>query len=165
MDNTKSLVWTRKYFEPGTFDIIVPLTDKNVTLFQKQRIVAKQETEEAGVIEDLKMLEGLDEKYIQVKGRFISSYTDRRLVQKTFTFSGKVEDAMHDLVDYVTPIPLLVNTAAAGYTETVSFQATMKNLQIYLTKLSKQGQIGYRIRPNFKEKNYTLKHTKAATEP
>ena len=59
---------------------------------------------------------------------------------------------MRDLIEYVNPIPLVELGESNGFAETVTFQATMKELLSYLTKLSKASQIGYRLRPDFRNK-------------
>lgn len=153
VENMISVIWARKYYEPGEFEIVAPLTQRNLDLFRVGNIVTKKDSIEAGVIEDLTTNEAYDVNQISVRGRFLSSYFDRRLIQQTFSFNGYVENAMRELIEYVNPIPLVVLGELNGFTETVTFQATMKELLSYLTKLSKASQIGFRLRPDFKEKN------------
>ena len=77
---------------------------------------------------------------------------DRRLIKSTVNFSGKIEVAMRQLLEGATPIPLVELGTLNGFSETVEFQATMKNLMLYETKLAKAGAIGYRFRPDFRLK-------------
>lgn len=149
IENHTSLIWTRKFYEPGTFELHAPITDENLELLQPGNIVGKKGAEEAGVIEDIEKEESDIKNEITVKGRFLSSYTDRRLIKNTVNFSGFVEVAMRQLLQGVTPIPLVELGELHSFPEKVEFQATMKNLQEYLTKLSKTGQIGYKLTPDF----------------
>ena len=74
---------------------------------------------------------------------------DRRLIKQTVNFDGRVEVAMRNLLSGAVAIPLVELGELHGFTETVRFQATMKNLQSFETKLSKTGAIGYRFTPDF----------------
>lgn len=35
IDNFKSIIWTVQYFNVGEFELIVPVTEKNIALLQK----------------------------------------------------------------------------------------------------------------------------------
>ena len=156
VENHTSLLWTRKYYEPGSFELHAPLTNDNVRLLSKGNIVSKSSSNEAGVIESLTFTESHDEKSIVVSGRFLSSMLDRRLIKQTFSFSGKVEAAMRQLINYVTPIPHLVLGELKDYSDTVIFQATMKELLSIMVKLSKSSGIGFRVVPNFSSKQLSF---------
>lgn len=149
IENHTSLIWTRKFYEPGNFELHAPITEENLELLQAGNIVCKKGSTEAGVIEDIEKEESDVKNEITVKGRFLSSYLDRRLIKTTVNFSGKIEIAMRQLLAGATPIPLVTFGTLNGFEDMVEFQATMKNLQEYLTKLSKAGSIGYRLRPDF----------------
>ena len=152
MENQTSLIWTRKFYEPGNFEIHAPITDENLSLLRPGNLIGKKGSEEAGVIENIEKEESDIKNEITVKGRFLSSYMERRLIKKTVNFSGTVEIAMRQLLTGAAPIPLVELGPLNGFPETVQFQATMKNLLTYETKLSKVGAIGYRFRPDFKKR-------------
>ena len=142
IENHTSLIWTRKYYEPGNFEIHAPITEQNLRLLAKGNIISKRGSSEAGVIEDIENEESDLKNEITAKGRFLSSYMDRRLIKSTVNFSGKIEVAMRNLLSGVTAIPLVELGTLNGFTETVEFQATMKNLMTYETKLATAGTIG-----------------------
>lgn len=149
IENQKSLIWTRKFYEPGTFELHAPITDENLELLTAGNIVGKKGSKEAGVIEDIEKEESDIKNEITAKGRFLSSYMDRRLIKNTVNFSGKIEVAMRQLYSSCTEIPLVTLGDLNGFSETVDFQATMKNLLTIEEKLSKAGAIGFRFRPDF----------------
>lgn len=152
IENQTSLIWTRKFYEPGTFELHAPITDENLYLLQKDNIIGKKGSAEAGIIEDIEKEESDIKNEITVKGRFLSSYMDRRLIKKTVNFSGKTEVAMRQLYSGVVPLPLVELGSLNGFPETVEFQVTMKNLLTYESKLSRAGAIGFRFRPDFRER-------------
>lgn len=152
IENQTSIIWTRKYYEPGNFEIHAPLTKENLALLSKNNIIAKSNSNEAGIIESIENNENSNLNEITVKGRFLTSYLDRRLIKQTFTFNGLVEVAMRNLINYVDSIPLLELGTLNNFDENVTFQATMKNLLNIIVKLSKASSLGFRIVPDFVNK-------------
>ncbi len=152
VENQTSLVWRRRFYEPGEVSLFVPLTDTNLKLTRKGNLIWKRGSKEAAVIEDRNITDSPNESQIEVSGRFLSSYMDRRLIRPRVSFSGKVEVAMRQLLTGVVEIPRVELGPLNGFDETVSFQATYKNLMEYETKLAKCADIGYRFRPDFNAK-------------
>ncbi|MCH3961032.1 MAG: siphovirus ReqiPepy6 Gp37-like family protein [Solobacterium sp.] len=152
IDNATSLLWNRKFYEPGNFEMHVPITDENLALLAAGNIVTKAGSKEAGVIEDIQKEDSATKRELTIKGRFLSSYMDRRLIKGIYNFSGKTEVAMRTLLSNATAIPLVELGALNGYTDTVEFQATYKNLLTYEEKLSISSNIGFRFYPDFDNK-------------
>ena len=152
IENQISLIWTRKFFEAGNFEIHAPITPKNLELLTAGNIVSFKGAKEAGVIEDIEKEESDIKNEITVKGRFLSSYTDRRIIRGTVNYdNAKIEEVMRELITNCVAIPLVELGELHGFTPTVSFQATYRNLQVVLTKIAKYGLIGYRFTPDFNE--------------
>ncbi len=152
MENQVSLIWTRKYYEPGKARLFAPLTEENERLTRKGNLIWKRGSKEAAVIEDRVLDDTTTPATIEVTGRFLSSYMDRRLIRPKVTFNGYVEVAMRTLLSGVAAIPRVELGTLNNFTETVSFQATYKNLLTYQEKLSKCSDIGFRFRPDFSAK-------------
>lgn len=162
MEDQRSLIWTRKYFEPGNFELHAPITDSNLRLTKRGNLIWLKGYQEAGVIEDRTISESSSAREITAKGRFLSSYMDRRLIKSTVNYSGTVEDAMRQLLAGVTAIPLVELGSRNGFPETVSFQATYKNLLTYENKLAMASGIGFRFRPDFTGKRIFFETYKGA---
>lgn len=152
IENQTSLIWTRRFFEPGEFELHVPITDYNVSLLKHENLVTMYGSDEAGVIEDLTLEEDSESNEITARGRFLSSYFDRRLIKETINVNMTYERAMRRLIEYCVPIPLVEFEPLKGIGGNVRFQATYKNLLTYLEKLSRAGNIGFRLRPDFNAK-------------
>lgn len=152
-ENQTSVIWTRRYFEPGDFEIHVPITESNVKLYKRKNIVWIQGAVEAGVIEDLKFKETRRLNTIIVKGRFLESYMDRRIIHPKVNFSGYTEVAMRLLLSNISPaLPYIVLGDLKGYDDTIEFQCSWKNLLPTETKLAKASNLGFRLRPSFTER-------------
>lgn len=152
MENQTSLIWRRKFYEPGRFKLFTPLTPGNLNLTEKQNILWMRGSNEAAVIEDRFVEDSTRHAQIEATGRFISSYLDRRLIRPKISFQGTVEAAMRKILSDAEPIPRVYLGELNGFPETVSFQATYKNLLTYESKLARCANIGFRLRPNFNEK-------------
>ena len=156
IENFESLIWTRKYYEPGDFELHAADTERNIALLQPGNIVTKRGSKEAGVIDVLDDEEGLESGKIIRSGKFLSGLTSDRIIKNTLNFNGTYEDGMRFLVNSCRPIPLLLLGARKGYAGNVTFQVTWKNLQKRLTKLAKAAELGYTISPDFKKKKLTF---------
>lgn len=152
MENQTSLIWTRKYFEPGSFELYTPITDDNLKWTSRGNLIWMRGSDEAAVIEDRKLEESDTKNEITAKGRFLSSYMDRRLIKGTVNFRGRVEVAMRQLLSQATPIPRVKLGELQGFEDEVEFQATYKNLLEYEKKLARGAGLGFRFRPDFNEK-------------
>ena len=128
IDVYRSLIWTRKYYEAGTVELHAALNSRNLKLLQKGNIVA-------------------------MTGRGIKT-----VVNVTNT---PYEDVMRQLVDIsaisgTNPLPRLILGAKCGAGGTVTLQVSYKDLYTYMTKLSACSNLGFRIRGDYKEKQFVF---------
>lgn len=79
VDVIKSLIWTRKYFEPGGFELIVPITVNNLYCLKKHYLVEKENSVEIGFINSV-VVDSLETKTIKVVGKFLSCIFENRVV-------------------------------------------------------------------------------------
>lgn len=156
IDDFISLLWTRKYYEPGNFELQAPMTETNRTILAIGNVVSHGSGVEAGVIESITYEESPTTNYIKASGRFLSSYMDRRLVQGVYSFSGYVETAMRTILSNATAIPLVSLGSSQGYEDTVDFQVTYENLLTVEEKLGRGAGIGFRFVPDFTNKAITF---------
>ena len=149
IDNATSLIWTRKFFEPGDFELHAPITEKTLSLLEKGNIVSMKGANEAGSIEDIEKEESNIKNEVTVKGRFLNAYMDRRTIKTVFNYTGKTEEAIRAIYNACVPLPNLEISDPVGYDPTISFQVSYKSLNETEIKLSKAGLIGIRFRPDF----------------
>ena len=97
IDEFSSLIWIRRYQSPGEFELRTPYAAESKRLLIPENIVQKfdgKETVEAGVIENIFM----NQNEIVIKGRFLESYLDRRLIKATTYYTGNAEDSMRSII-------------------------------------------------------------------
>ncbi len=162
IDVFRSLIWTRKYYECGNFELHAPLNSRNLLLLLENNIVSKREyrdnngsiekitSKESGIVEEIAIDDTVNE--ITAKGRFLSSIMDRRAIKTVINFSGTTEAGMRKLVTSVTAMPFVQLGTLQGFTDSVRFQVSYKELYTYMCKLSKYSNLGFIIRADFKAK-------------
>ena len=148
IDEFSSLIWVRLYQQAGEFELHTPYAQESKRILLPENIVQKFDggtTSEAGVIEHLEFSK--DE--IVIKGRFLESYLDRRLIKDTTYYTGSAETSMRAIISDMVPLPRLELGQEQGLTEELTFQATFKAVSNIIEKTCRATALGYRIRPDF----------------
>lgn len=161
IDEFSSLIWIRRYQMPGEFELRTPYATENKNLLAPGNIIQKfdgAEVVDAGVIENIQMT--ADE--IIVKGRFLESYLDRRLIKATTYYSGNAEDSIRSIISNMVAIPLLELGTDHGLSETLTFQATYKQVLTIIQKAAKATALGFRIKPDFTQRKLYFEVYKGA---
>ena len=157
VDSFVSLIWTRRYFKSGEFELHLPLTEDNIRYLIKDNIIYKKGDNEAGYIETRQI--DLDEEgneVLTIKGKFLTNYTDRRINWGQLLFNGKSEVLMRKLVNdncinpsnSIRKIPLLELGELKNYTETIEYQNSYGNVVNELESIALTNELGYRINFN-----------------
>lgn len=154
IENHTSLQWRRQYSDTGSFEAHFPITADNARLLRRKNLITYRGATEAGIIEHLEIFESPERLEFKIKGRFLPAYFDRRVVHGRRTWHGHYETGMRRIVrdiidDQYATIPHLIIGELQNYPETVDFQATYQNCLKVLKKLSAASAIGFRVRPDF----------------
>lgn len=157
IENHTSLQWRRMYSDTGSFEAHFPITTDNARLLRRGNLITYRGANEAGIIEHLEIFESPERLEFKVKGRFLPSYLDRRVIHGRMTFHGHYETGMRRIVrniidDQYATFPHLTIGEIQNYPEMVDFQATYQNCLKVIKKLSAASAIGFRIRPDFVNK-------------
>ena len=107
VDIYTSLRWRRKYFEAGEFELHLQATKSNINLFKKDSIIVRSESEEAGYVKSVEIIEKKDNTELIVIGRFLSYLLYRRIVKRKLNFTGKILAGMRKVLNVMTPFSLL----------------------------------------------------------
>lgn len=160
IDSFISLLWYRKFYEAGTFELHIRLNSKNIKLLEVGNLISPEGHQDAGIIE---VVQKNDQGTIQtmvVNGRFLTSILDRRIIKKRILHDDTVEKGMRKLIDRMRPFSILDVAAINNYDEQVRFQCTYKNVYDFHIKLAKASNISFTIEPNFKNKRYVYRNFK-----
>lgn len=152
-----SLQWHRMYYEAGNFELHAAPTKDNIRYLQLENLIWIPGKPEAGVIESVDIKYSATEKDLIVKGRFLESYMDRRLIRPSYTAdNANTETVMRTILSNAAAIPNVVLGKLIGITDTISFNAQYKSLLDYEQRLAKSAAVGFRFRPDFEKKTITF---------
>lgn len=70
IENQTSLIWTRKFYEPGTFELHAPITDENLYLLQEGNIIGKKDPPKPGLLRISKKKKAISKTRSRQKGVF-----------------------------------------------------------------------------------------------
>ncbi|MBU3153893.1 siphovirus ReqiPepy6 Gp37-like family protein [Clostridium estertheticum] len=154
IDSFTSLIWTRRYYKSGEFELHCDLTPQNLKMLERGNIIYKTGDVEAGYIEYRNFKQDTEGKEILViKGKFLTSYFNRRIIWGTEVFNITAELAMRNLVtdNCISPINtsriihnMMLGTLN-GFIETVDYQVSYANLSDELENLSNISNLGHRV--------------------
>lgn len=159
IENQRSLLWNRQYNETGDFELHCPITPYNVSLLKRGNLVWKKGAVDAGIIEDLHIQEDSEGNEIAVKGRFLPSYYDRRLIKEICNYQNFTCEAIMKnlaLIAYGYFSNLILIDESRDLPGRMSLQVTYKNALSCIQKVAKQAQFGFRVVPNFNAKTMTF---------
>lgn len=158
IDIYTSLRWRRKYFEAGEFELHLEATDRNIALLKNDDIIVREESEEAGYIKSIEIVEETDSTKLVIIGRFLSYLLHRRIVKKRINFSGNVLAGMRKILNQMRPFNMLEIENSTLESKQIVFQCTYKNVYDYIVKLAKASNIGVRIAVDIRNKKYKFKN-------
>lgn len=179
IDTAKSIIWHNVYFGCGDFEIYCQATEAHLSLLKIGNYVARNGTNDVGIIESINVTFTLQDGYMIVaSGRFAKSILDRRLIYKlsgnTNTptiLSGKVEVAARRLVldnaiscsfDSRRNIPNFALGALKNFAKIIvdengnaaQKQVSYQNLLEYTDKLLHEYGYGAKVTINDSNKNF-----------
>lgn len=99
LDDFKSVVWNNKYYSCGDFEFIVPITERNLSLVQRNRFVSRNDVEEIGIVEDVSIYDKDGEKGIKATGSFAQSLLGRRIIWNKLLLNGLTLPMLRGLID------------------------------------------------------------------
>ena len=156
VEEITSLVWTRRYWEPGDFKMLVPFNDTHNKLLQENNIVIKHGDTEAAEIQYVsisKNLEGFE--IIEVQGKFLTQWIGKRVIEKQLeNASATAQNIIRRIVDEncvstsaARKIPSLsmANDPAIAGSKILYTSETYANALDAIVDLAQGSKIGFRI--------------------
>lgn len=161
LDRFDSLLWNRKYFKPGDFELHCSLNDKSIQLLKEGNIVYKDNGSEAGYITSKQLYKDVEGKeVIRVKGSFLTNYLSQRINWGRINFNGKTELLIRQLItdNAISPsnIDRKINNLVLGdlknFIDIIQYQNSFGNIIECLENISNTSNIGYRSIFDIQEK-------------
>lgn len=152
IENPSSAIWTRRYYEPGDFELYFPATAEMLALLTDDYFITRDDAPEIMVIEHIEITTDEEKgNYILVSGRGAECVIDRRIVLEQTSLSGRVDLAIKRLIDEnaINPadqaraLPITMRTPALR-TDTISAQYTGTGLLEAVQEICKAYGLGFR---------------------
>ena len=155
IDGYVSFIWTERYYKVGDFELCVTISPENLALLQKDYYVCRDDSDEIGIIESIKLSSNEDgEQQLIASGRFLASIVGRRIVAQQTDFDNKTVPAIiQSLLNaaIISPsiaarkIPNFSFHDDSGYKATLSVQYTGKNILTVIEDLCETYGLGFRV--------------------
>jgi hypothetical protein len=137
IDDESSVIWTRKYYAPGNFEIHVPNTEVNREILSDANrdftdiLIGLTGKKDAGIVEYMKIEEGSEASEITLKGRFCTALLDRHIIKGTYYANNILcEQAAKEIIAFSPFVSRkkITEGSIASTGKKVTFQATYKNV-------------------------------------
>lgn len=156
IDDYNSLIWTTRYYTDGDFELVVDATSEHMQLFQKDYYVVRDDDENVGIIEDIKIQRNEDaHEILIVSGRFLSSILARRIIGEQTTVTGSISSCINTLINQNVIDPSITARKIANFTlgsynfaTTMQAQYTGKNLLDTISDICNTYGLGFKVTLN-----------------
>lgn len=153
VDIQSSVLWERRFYEAGYFEIHTPASENNNALLHQGSYIMRTDAFESGVI--IYTQASTDESGatdMTTIGRFLSWLLHGHIVQSTTTYTGNAETIMRTLVENtvmnsetVDYIPDLALGELCGTEKTVNVRLEFPDLHDALKEIARCSGVGFRI--------------------
>ena len=160
IDSFESNIWTVQYFSVNDFELIVPATDKNIDLLQKDRLLCRDKDRDGDTFRNVMIIENIkivadweNGDKITVSGRGLKSIVGRRIAWKQTNLSGKVETGIRQVVseniispdDSARKIGGFQLADPAGISDTFDIQLMGENIDEWIESTCSTYGIGWDV--------------------
>ena len=116
IDTTSSVIWTRRYFEAGDFEIYMKADSEILEYLKPDNFVKRFDSDMVGIIERVEVnTDPEDGDYITVTGRDLKSLLTRRIVWSQTSVSGTVKECVEKLINENVISPTLESRAIENF--------------------------------------------------
>ena len=156
VDDYISLIWTSRYYTAGDFEICVDANTTNMSLFQKDFYIVRDDDENVGIIEKVVIQHNEDGHDVMiVSGRFLASILARRIIADQTTVYGRISACVESLINQNIIAPSIADRKIANFTvapvsigQTMQAQYTGKNLLESISDICETHGIGFKVTLN-----------------
>ena len=157
IDDFSSLVWNRKYYECGNFNLQTNV--KYLEQFKNAKYIYNKNFSETGILETFNFKDTTTGIQIVFAGRFLESVLEQRVINKTqYFYNTKTEDIIRSLVNTFAinvkerTIQNLRLGEYKGLGQKRTIQTTGENLLTKIYELCKEDELTISIRYDFDNK-------------
>lgn len=156
LDDLISVIWTKRYYVHGDFQIQIPINPDNVSKMVIGNYIVRDDDECVGIIEKIDLSYSEDsQRILTASGRFLTVILSRRIIAEQTQVNGTLDFAINKLINDAIISPEIAARQISNFilgnyelSQTISCQYTGKNLYEVISELALQYGFGFRIRLN-----------------
>lgn len=166
VDIYQSAIFTRRYQEPGDFELYIPATQEMLDLLKATTYVTRaDDTSCAGILEKLTIQQSAETgDYLIASGPDLSALLNRRIVWRQTTFSGYAEKIIRNLVqqafiepeDAARTVSNMMLAPELGLTAKMRVQYTGDPIGDSISAICKTIKCGYRVNLDLENKKFVF---------
>jgi len=166
IENTKSVIWNNKYYECGEFEVVLPATQKYISLLRRGNYLVRAGHEDnAMIIQGVKLDTDIEEgNKIYISGECIKSLIKRRIVWQQTNVSGNIETCIKKLLDenVINPVDTsrkldyFTFRAIGLFKDTISAQYTGDNIYDVIVTICQDRGIGWNVSLDLDNKQFVF---------
>ena len=152
IENPTSAIWTRRYQQPGDFELYFPATAEMLSILADDFYITREDAPEVMLIEHIEIITSAEEgNYLLISGRGAECLLDRRIILEQTAINGRVDAAIYRLIseNAVSPanaaraLPLSMDVPNVS-DRRIRSQYTGTNLLEAVQEICKANGIGFR---------------------
>ena len=153
IENPTSAIWTRRYQQPGDFELYFPATAEMLALLEDDFFITREDAPEVMLVEHVEIITSVEDgNYILLSGRGAECLLDRRIILEQTSISGRVDAALFRLItenaiaptDAARALPLSMAVPSVA-PATIRAQYTGTNLLEAVQEICKANGLGFRV--------------------
>lgn len=150
VDTFVSLIWVRRYFTAGSFEIVVPLTSQTLSLIAPNRLVVRTDRKETGLISAMSISTDSDgNEIITASGYFMEGVLARRVLYRTGDYSSLLtmldNNVAGNCIDENRRIPYLSVDKSIDVPSEYNLGLKYKNLAEYAEAVCRYNNLGLTV--------------------
>lgn len=154
IDVFSSLIWTKRYYQYGDFELQLPIKSGYSDIFQLDYYVQRDDDDTIMIIEKIETTTDAENgNYILISGRSLESILARRVIWSQTKVTGKASERINKLItsqcvtsgEYRKIDNLVVSDTTPGSDTSTSSQYTGNNLYEVVEELAQGNGLGFRI--------------------
>lgn len=99
VENPTSAIWTRRYQEPGDFELYFPATIEMLALLADDCYITRGDRPEVMIVEHIEIITSVEDgNYLRVTGRGAEALLERRIILEQTTVAGRADAAIYGLI-------------------------------------------------------------------
>ena len=152
IENPTSAIWTRRFQQPGDFELYFPATAEMLALLADDFFITRDDAPEVMLIEHIEIKTSAEDgNYLLISGRGAECLLDRRIIMEQTAINGRVDAAIFRLImenavapaDAARALPLTMNAPDIS-ARRVRSQYTGTNLLEAVQEICKANGLGFR---------------------